>query len=140
MRVSFAHILSLAAVAALASTATMQAAEQGKFHLSTPAYWGQAKLPPGDYKIEMPAPSLGHSGFVIEGDNKTVFEYPLVTNTTGNYTASNFLKLSEFGGNYYIREFASGATGKTFTFAIPKAIRRQEMANGKDSGFALAVH
>ena len=140
MRISFAHIFSLATVAALASTVTMQAAPQGKFHLSTPAYWGQAKLPAGDYTIVMPAPSLGHSGFLIEGDNKTVFEYPLVTNTTGEYSASNILKLSEYDGNYYIREFASGATGKTFTFPVPKAIRRQEMASGKDSGFALAVH
>jgi hypothetical protein len=136
MRFSLAHIFSVTALAALTGTASMQGAT---FHLSTPAHWGEVVLAPGDYKLSLPAPSLGRVAFRIEGAGQSVFAFPVSTNDAQSNSASSYLKLSEIDGAYFIREFSSGATGKTFTFAMPKQTRHQEMAKGHDNSFALSV-
>jgi hypothetical protein len=119
MRFSRSYILGLAAIAALATTGLMQGAEVGTFYLPTAAHWGQALLEAGYYKVYSPDASPDQLKLVVEGAGKTVYEMPVVTDVQRNW-AANHLTLSEINGSYFIREFASGATGKTFTFAVPE--------------------
>lgn len=139
MRVSLAHVLNLAAVVAFAGTATMQGADVARFHLSTPAHWGETVLPPGDYKVLLPTLSVGQAAFRVEGVGKTLYEFPLTTDTSQNYSSSSYLKLSEIGGAYFVSEYSSGPTGKTFTFSIPKQARLQQMAKRRDNKVVLSV-
>jgi hypothetical protein len=139
MRVSLAHVLNLAALVAFAGTATMQGADIARFHLSTPTHWGETVLPPGDYTVRLPALSLGRTAFRVEGAGKSMYEFPLTTNVSQNYSKSSYLKLSDVGGAYFVREYSSGPTGKTFTFSIPKQARLQQMAKSRDNRVVLSV-
>jgi hypothetical protein len=139
MRVSLAHVFSVAAMVALAGTATMQGADQARFHLSSPAHWGDVVLPAGDYTVRLPELSLGRPAFRIEADHKSVYEFPLTTERSQNFSKYSYLTLSEIDGSYFIREYKSGPTGKTFTFSMPKEARRQEMAKRADNKVALSV-
>ena len=90
MRFPLVHMFSITALAALAGTATMQGAT---FHLSTPAHWGQTVLAPGDYKVTLPAPSLGRVAFRVEGAGQSVYEFPASTDNNQEYSSSSYLKL-----------------------------------------------
>jgi hypothetical protein len=125
MRFSITHKLGLAAIAAFATTGLMQGSEIGTFYLPTATHWGQALLEPGSYKVYLPDFSPDQLKLRVEGAGKAVYEMPVVTDVQSN-SASNYLKLSEIDGIYFIREFSSGATGKTFTFAVPETSRREE--------------
>ncbi|HWF48362.1 MAG TPA: hypothetical protein VG168_15245 [Bryobacteraceae bacterium] len=139
MRVSLVHMFTVAAMFALTGTATMQAAEQARFHLSTPAHWGHAVLPPGDYKVLLPAPAIGQMAFRVDGPSKSMYEFPLSADKSRHYSAYSYLKLSEVDGSYFIRELSLGPSGKTFTFSVPKSAYHQQMTNGRDSRVALSV-
>lgn len=139
MRVSLAHVINLAALVAFAGTATMQGADIARFHLSTPAHWGEAVLPPGDYTLILPALSLGRAAFRVEGDHKKMYEFPLTTDRSQRYSRSSYLTLAEINGAYYVRGFSSGPEGKTFTFSLPKQARGQEFANRRENSLALTV-
>ncbi len=133
------RLFSFAAVAALAGAGIMQGAQQGTFHLSNPAYWGQALLQPGDYKILLPDPSLEQRQLRVVGADRTVFELPLTT-YYGDLSSRSYLKLSEIDGNYFVREFTSGNTGKKFTFSVPKSARHLETTKRSDSAVNVAVN
>lgn len=139
MRISSTHTISLAALLAFAGTATMQAAEQAKFHLTAPAHWGQAVLQPGDYRVLLPSLSLGQMGLRIEGAGQTFYTFPLTTDKSENYSDYSYLKLSDVNGTYFVRELSSGVSGRTFIFPVPKEVRHQQMAKRRDSTLALAV-
>jgi hypothetical protein len=138
MRISKHHLLSWAGMAVLASTGLMQGAQHGTFHLRTAAYWGQVLLQPGDYKIFLPDPSLDQAEFRIQGAAKTVFELPVITGEQPN-SSSSYLKLSEVDGNYFVREFSSGVTGKKYIFPVPK-VRGQQTANATGSSVIVGIN
>lgn len=124
MCISIGRVCSWAAVAVLASTGLMQGGALDTFHLSTEAHWGSAVLPPGDYTIVLPSPSPDQTKLRINGGGKTVFELPVVISVQKD-SDSNRLKLVNVDGEYFIREFSSGATGETYTFAVPKPNQRR---------------
>ena len=138
MRVSPAHFFSLVVLAAFVGPAAMQGA-QATFHLPIPAHWGQVVLAPGDYKLLAPNLSVGQPMFRIDGEGKSAFALPKVTDNSEHYSKSSYLTLSEIDGSYYVKEFSSGATGKTFTFATPSDHRRQDIAKGQGNSFVLSV-
>ena len=140
MNLSINRILNIAALTVFASTGLMHAAEHATFHLPVPAHWGQVVLQPGDYKMSLPEPSIGRSTFVVVGADRAFFEMPQSTNSVYDTSDSSYLKLVAIDGSYFVREFASGPNGKLFTFGVPKASHRQEMAKGGDSGFAVTVN
>ncbi|HZS53820.1 MAG TPA: hypothetical protein VFA65_05420 [Bryobacteraceae bacterium] len=135
MRISIVRLLGVAA-AALACTGVMQAAEQGTFHLTNEIHWGKAVLEPGDYRMVLPAPGLRQPHFRIEGRSGMIFELPLTTGFQ-SYSDSNYLKLVKVDGNYFIQAFSSGATGKTFTFSVPKPTSRH--LTSENTTFDVAV-
>ena len=130
--------LTLIALAAFASIGVMQGGVQGTFHLTDEARWGQAVLQPGDYTIVLPTPSLDQPRLCVQGEGKTAFELPNITEYQ-NYSNRSYLKLTQVDGEYFVTEFSSGATGKTFTFQMPKAVRRHLAANGVPNTLALDV-
>jgi hypothetical protein len=133
------RLFSFAAIAALAGAGLMQGAQQGTFHLSTAAYWGQALLQPGDYRILLPDPSLEQVQLRIVGPERTVFALPLTTYYEDN-ESSSYLKLSQIDGNYFIREFTSGYSGKKFTFSVPKRSRHLDTTKSTDNSVNIAVN
>lgn len=139
MNFSLARIYQFTAIALFAGSALMQGAQQGTFHLPVEAHWGLTVLEPGDYSLSLPALSLGETQIVVQTGRKMVFEMPAITENQP-YSASSFLKLSSIDGEYFITEFSSGATGKMYTFTVPKAVRRQLIAGRSvDKSLALSV-
>ena len=102
MQFSTVRTMTLTALCALTVALPMNAAEQAKFHLPVQAHWGKAILEPGDYRVSLPAPSLGRTSFHVEGGGKTLLEMPQVTSYEGNAIPSH-LKLTEVDGAYFIR-------------------------------------
>jgi hypothetical protein len=123
MRVLTARIFSWAAVAALAGTGLMQGAEHGSFHLDTKVHWGGSVLPPGDYELVVPIPALGITQLQVIGNGINVFEVPVITASQAGSDSSH-LKLLNINGEQVVTEYSSGATGHTYTFGVPKELRR----------------
>jgi hypothetical protein len=138
MSVSRLQTLGLTALAAFACTGVMQAAEQGTFHLPMEAHWGQTVLEPGDYTIIQPTVSFDSMPLRVVGGEKSVFE-PSHLAEFRQYSDSSYLKLTTVDGEYFVTEFSSGATGKTFRFDIPKSVRRHLATRRVDGTLALAV-
>lgn len=137
MHISIGHLLGVASLSILASAAIMQGAEQCTFHLPVAAHWGKVLLQPGDYNLSLASSIVDQPIFRLDGAGTIAFEMPLVSDEQ-SISDRSYLKLSEVGGDYFVREFSSGISGKTFQFAVPKEVRRQ-LATSADAGLALAV-
>ena len=140
LNVHVSRLLKFAAIAAVAGTTLMQGAEQGKFHLPFEARWGQAVLEPGDYSINTPEPSLGVTQFrVIDSKGKSLFE--LRSDMENQKSAErSWLKLNNVNGEYVVREYSSGSSGRTYTFPVPRATQRQiSAAKSTQNSVALMV-
>ncbi len=127
MGISIARIIQSAGIVAFASTGLMQAAQQATFHLPVAAHWGSVLLKPGDYHVSLPEISQGERAFRVTGNGKSMFELALTTDVR-NASKHSQLELLPVNGNYFVREFSYGPIGRTFTFAVPKASRREEVA------------
>ncbi len=138
MTLSIGRFGKFAAIAALTGSALIYAAPQATFHLPVETHWGQAVLAPGDYNLFLPAVSLDVPQFRVEHAGKSIFAVPLLTGNQ-DYSASNYLKLADVDGQYYVTEFSCGMKGKTFTFSIPKPVRRQLAAAQGGKGIAVTV-
>lgn len=138
MTISKLHKFTLAAIAAVACAGVMQAEEHGSFHLPVEAHWGRVVLEPGDYTIIQPGASLDQTTLRLVGQGKIVFESPLITEFR-RYSDSSYLTLTKVDEQYFVTEYKSGVTGKTFTFNMPKETRRQVASRGMEQGLALAV-
>ncbi len=110
----FAIALGIAAVPA--------AAEQGTFNLSVPAHWGTAVLQPGKHKLNIPVP-MGQTLIYLTGHSGTQMTVPLTQDARAS-SGRSYLHLAKVNGVYYVDEFQSGATGRTFFFAKPKSHER----------------
>jgi hypothetical protein len=129
MNNSLVRSLMFAALTSLGGTTLMQASTQASFHLSAATHWGNAVLPPGDYKMSLPDDSIGQHQVKIEGAGKTVYIFPIVTDITDK-SSSSHLDLKEIDGEYFVRGFSSGVLGKEFTFHTPKTTHHQYPATG----------
>jgi hypothetical protein len=136
MSVSIGRMINLGALAFI-STALMQAAQQGTFHLPVTAHWGQVVLEPGDYRMAFPSPSAGQMEFLVQGPHKTVYELPLVTDVQ-NISSRSYFKLDAINGDYFIRELSFGPGGKIFTFSLPKTGHREHVAKVEISSLDAA--
>ncbi|MBV8552933.1 MAG: hypothetical protein JOY54_16690 [Acidobacteriaceae bacterium] len=117
-------------------SASHAAAQQATFHLPVTAHWGQAVLQPGDYKMTSPEPALGSSTFFVRGADMAAYTLPLTTEDR-RASSSSYLQLVKVDGTYFVEEYNDGSAGKLFTFALPKAARRQTIAHA--SGPVVAV-
>jgi len=120
---SMRHIFSFGLLAMTIAAGSVHAAVQAKFHLPVGARWGQMTLAPGDYKVLLPEGSLGVRQFTVKGDAKTGYVQPVVTDDNDglvNESGGSYLQLVKVDGTFFIAKYRSGATGKMFSFAVPK--------------------
>jgi hypothetical protein len=127
---SMNRILSIGFLAMTIAAGAAHAAQQAKFHLPVEARWGDATLPPGDYKVSLPELSLGVSQFVVKSNDKTRYVLPMVTDRAdGSSHDPSYLRLVKVNGTYFVAEYRSTAAGKTFSFAVPKPKRQVEITD-----------
>ena len=113
---------SLIALAMGLGLSAMQAsAQQATFHLPVAAHWGPAVLQPGDYKLSAPVGDVAHI-ITVFGESQTSMIMP-VSAWSGQTSDRSYLELVNVSGTYFVKEYQSGASGRTFTFAVPKSVR-----------------
>ncbi len=98
-------------------------AQQGRFNLPFEAHWGSAVLPPGEYRLSGPSSTSSMNGVMyIYGDGKAQMVVPFTANPQPDSNRS-FLRLMNVDGTYVVREFSSGAAGRSYLFGIPKTLQ-----------------
>lgn len=123
MKINLRRTLSIAGFAAAISLIAFPLnAQQGRFNLPFEAHWGNAVLAPGAYRLNGPSISAPIGVLYISGNGTTQMAVPAITEF-GKDSNHSYLKLVNVGGVYVVREFVSGATGRNYTFGIPKTLR-----------------
>ena len=130
-----------AAVLAVAGIAGVSAAnaEQGKFTLPFEAHWGQVVLAPGEYTITVPNDVTWSKVMQLSGAGKTVFVMSGF-DTSRPFSDNSFLVVKNVNGTHYVREFASGFSGRSFRFAVPKGVRREVHLGAMTQDAQVAVN
>ena len=112
----------IALLAALSLTPSHVQAQQGNFYLPVEAHWGNVVLPAGSYRISVPMRATWPEIMEISGQGKTFAILPELEVSRRASGHSHF-SLLQINGTYVIREFESGASGKVFTFPVPKTMQ-----------------
>jgi hypothetical protein len=124
----------MAAIAGVSSAS----AEQGKFTLPFEAHWGQVVLEPGEYTISVPIDVSWSKIMTLSAGGKTVY----ITSGFENglpFSDRSYLTIKTINGTRYVRQFASGVSGRAFTFPVPKTVRRELRLGSKDAQVAVDV-
>jgi len=126
------RILNFGLLAMVFAVGAVRAEVQAEFHLPFQAHWGKMTLAPGDYKISLPDRSLGVPQFSVTGEGKTRCILPLVADYNDDLlsdSSHSYLQLVKVNGTYFVSQYRSEATGKTFKFVVPKHKRHLEIAD-----------
>ena len=112
--------------AALGVLSPLASAEEYKatFSLPVETYWGGTVLQPGEYTVWIEDSRPGATVLRVSGNGKiaTALLGPVEFRAV---TGKGRMVLEEVGGMYALREFDAGALGKSFSFALPKAIHEK---------------
>ncbi len=112
-------------------------AYRGTFNLPFETQWGSTVLKAGEYTLSTPTSTSWPQILTISGNGKTV--YILAGREAVEPMATrSYLQVLNVNGLHVVCEFNSGASGKSFQFDVPKAIRA-EMARLKTEGTKVAV-
>jgi len=127
---------ALAVVCASAVPASAQSACKGSFKLSHEVRWQNATLPPGDYTFEMKSvatPSL----ITVKGPNGSQF----ITATVADEKdiEQSMLIVENRGGRSTVSELRLSAIGRSFRYAVPKAPKEAEVAQGPATSEQILV-
>lgn len=137
MNLSPSNLLTIALLSsALTLGAAKGSAQQASFHLPVEAHWNSAVLQPGDYRLAAPALALRESEFVIRGATQSLFAMPIVADAQKTSNRS-YLLLQKINGVYFVTQYCSGPTGKTYVFGVPKQARRQSIAKSETTVVAV---
>lgn len=117
-------VLTLALVMGF-TTPRAAAQEQfnGKFTLTTEAYWGPTLLPPGDYAITVSADMTSGVRPVevkSESMHASILTGPVNPEPVSEHNA---IELEQINGVYVIRQLDAGIVGQSFRFAVSKNAR-----------------
>jgi hypothetical protein len=122
LQTKFAFSAVMLAVA-LGVVSPLAGAEQykGTFNLPVETYWGGTILQPGEYTVSLETSVPGVTTLRVSGNGKiaTAFVGPVEPRT---FTDHGRIVLAEVGGIHALKEFDAGLLGKSFSFALPKAI------------------
>jgi hypothetical protein len=113
---------------ALGLAGSTAVAQYATFTLPYAVHVGKATLQPGDYRITLPSSTSVIGAVYLYGNGTVQAALP----SSIEYWApssDSYLELVNAGGTYFVHKFSSGATGKTYTFPVPKAAQRQVLAN-----------
>jgi hypothetical protein len=125
------RVLGFALFGAIAGAGVMQAGQQATFHLPFAATWGNAVLPPGDYRVSLPMLSVGPREFYLTGQGTRVLIPPMSTDVDSlraTHLDHSYLRLVNVDGVYYVENYESGPTGIEFSFKVPKQKHRVQMS------------
>lgn len=103
----------------LGLSASVAKAEEATFTLPFQARWGRQVLEPGQYRMVVPSSTSGIQVFELTGNGKTIL-LPTGGISYGMESDRSYLELVNSDGMYTVREFNSGATGKSFRFPVWK--------------------
>lgn len=113
-------LLVLTGAAASAETIT-----RATFTLPEQAYWNDVLLPAGDYTVSVDATISGISTVCLRGDG--VIATFIVPAGAEQFSGQSELRLDGVNGTYVVRQFDSGAIGKSFRFPVSKTVRNQTL-------------
>lgn len=116
--------LTLALVTLLGLTAAGASAEtitKGTFTLPAQAYWNDVLLQPGEYTLSLDRGISGVELASIRGEG--VAAMLVVPAGSDEISGHSCLKVDNLNGTYVIREFDAGMIGKSYRFAVSKAVR-----------------
>ena len=120
--------LSLALVTLLGLTAAGARAEtvmRGTFSLPEQAYWGDTLLPAGNYTLSVAKELSGTNFISVRGEG--IVATLMAPAGAGDASAGTYLKVDEINGAYVIRELDSSFLGKSYHFAVSKAVRNMTL-------------
>jgi hypothetical protein len=134
---AYAALLAFTTLNVAPSLASAQEAARGKFTLSHDVYWGNAKVPAGDYEFSYNPDANARmlSLNKLSGDRTG---YLLIVASTEDAKASDLSRLileTKFGGSY-VRAMQLPESGMTLHFNVPS--RRAEKQIAKASTMAAA--
>ncbi len=118
---------ALAAVCVSAIPASAQLVCKGSFTLSHEVRWQNATLPAGDYTFVMQS-LASPSRITLKGPNGYQFITALVESKTDSNRS--MLIVENRGGRSIIAELRLSAIGRSFRYAVPKAPKNAEVAQG----------
>jgi hypothetical protein len=134
---AYAALLAFTTLDVAPSLASAQEAARGKFTLSHDVYWGNAKVPAGDYEFSYNPDANARmlSLNKLSGDRTG---YLLIVASTEDAKASDLSRLileTKFGGSY-VRAMQLPESGMTLHFNVPS--RKAEKQIAKASTMAAA--
>jgi hypothetical protein len=112
----------------IAGTAATASAQQANFHLPYETTWGSMVLPPGDYTVRLPQPSLGTQEVTIRGP-VTGFIMVTARDTYGERKAApanDFLQLVKVGDMYFVTKYEEASMDVTLFFKAPKQTHAEQ--------------
>lgn len=121
--------LSLALLTLLGLTAAGASAETvsgGSFTLPVQAYWGNSLLPAGDYTLSLDRESSGIDLVFVRGEG--ISAMIMAPAGAAGMSTCSCLKVDEISGAYVIREFDAGVNGRSYNFAVSKAVRKMALS------------
>jgi hypothetical protein len=116
--------------AIIAGTATIASAQQANFHLPFEAKWGALTLPPGDYHVQLPQPSIGSTEILVRGP-ASGFVMTMASDAYGVRKApsnNDYLQLVKVNDVYYVTKFEDATRATTFWFKAPKESHTEQAA------------
>jgi hypothetical protein len=119
-------VFALAAVCASATPASAQVV-RGSFTIKHEVRWQNATLPPGDYTFEMKSLALPAT-ITVKGAHGSQFVSAIVANEDAS--GQSMLIVENRGGASAIRELHLAAIGRSLRYAVPKAPKEVELAQG----------
>ncbi|HUE04221.1 MAG TPA: hypothetical protein VMR62_32020 [Bryobacteraceae bacterium] len=111
-------LLSLTGATASAETIT-----RATFTLPEQAYWNDVLLPAGDYTVSVDATISGVPTVSLRGEG--VAATFIVPAGGEQFSGQSDLRLDGVNGTYVVRQFDSGAIGRSFRFPVSKAVPNQ---------------
>jgi hypothetical protein len=118
---------ALAAVCISATPASAQAAFQGSFTLTHEVQWQSAKLPAGSYTFEIRSFSPPAT-ITLKGPNG--YQFVTALSVDQNAGEDSMLIVENRGNSSAIRELRLAAVGRSMRYAVPKAPKDVELAQG----------
>lgn len=126
---AYAALLAFTTLNVAPSLASAQEAARGKFTLAHDVYWGNAKVPAGDYEFSYNPDANARmlSLNKLSGDRTG---YLLIVASTEDAKASDLSRLileTKFGGSY-VRAMQLPESGMTLHFNVPSRTAEKQIA------------
>jgi hypothetical protein len=123
------HLFTLLTLAAaLVLTVSQASAQRATFTLPFEARIGNATLQPGEYRMTVPSATSAIRVVYLYSNGKVQATLPAAIDAYAD-SGQSYLELVNVGGTYFVKKFVSSARGATYNFYVPKAARREILAN-----------